>query len=87
MRLILGLLLLVSLFLIGCGQTVPSEMYCETAQDCVAATCCHPTDAVNSAYGPDCTATICTASCEPETLDCGQGHIACVQNTCTVILN
>ncbi|QQG40063.1 MAG: hypothetical protein HYS81_01485 [Candidatus Aenigmatarchaeota archaeon] len=61
--------------------------YCTTDEDCVPDGCCHPTDAVNKAYAPDCSGTYCTAVCAPGTLDCNQGRIACVANRCTAIIN
>lgn len=81
---LLGLVLLVSLtVLIGC---TPAEKVCTVDKDCVPATCCHPSDAVNKEHGPDCTGQLCTQECVPGTTDCGQGEIKCVQGSCEVVL-
>ena len=77
--------LIVSLFLAGCTST-PHEKSCLVAADCVPAACCHATDAVNSDYKPGCSDLLCTAACEPGTLDCGQGEIECVRGECVVVL-
>lgn len=78
-------LLFVSLVVAGCTSVLP-EKSCSIAADCVPATCCHAKDAVNSDYAPNCDEALCTAVCEPGTLDCGQGEIACVRGECTVVL-
>ena len=54
------LIVLVSLLLVSC---TPSEKACSADSDCVPATCCHPTDALNKAYAPDCGGTLCTDVC------------------------
>ncbi len=93
----LGLLLLVS-----CSKTNPYtdsdvesdsskpdillDKYCEQDTDCVAATCCHATDALARSYGPACTAVLCSMDCQPDTLDCGQGAVKCINNQCTAVL-
>ena len=64
----------------------PERYYCTSALDCVAATCCHAAEAVNSFYTPDCAAVLCSDSCEGP-LDCGRGHIACLGNRCTIVPN
>ena len=57
---------------------------CQTAADCVAATCCHPTSLVNKKYAPDCAAIACDMSCQVP-LDCGGAKIACENNKCTIV--
>lgn len=57
---------------------------CQTASDCVAATCCHPTSLVNKKYAPDCAAIACDLSCQVP-LDCGGAKIACENNNCTIV--
>tara|TARA_Y100000310_G_scaffold344115_1_gene455205 strand:+ start:3870 stop:4127 length:258 start_codon:yes stop_codon:yes gene_type:complete len=79
------LMLCALLFLVAC--TVPVEKQCVTADDCVAATCCHASDAVNAEFGPECSEALCTAECAPRTLDCGAGSIDCVRGSCRVVLN
>lgn len=65
---------------------VPAEKQCVTDDDCVAASCCHPTEAVNVDYAPDCEGVFCTQECVPGTLDCGQGEIRCVSGECRAII-
>ncbi|MEW5896958.1 MAG: hypothetical protein AB1668_04660 [Nanoarchaeota archaeon] len=76
-------LVLFSLFLLSC---VPAEKKCSVDSDCVQAACCHASDAVNKEYGPDCTGRICTAVCQPGTIDCGQGKIKCVKGECKAVM-
>ena len=78
------LVLALLVFLEGCSK-VPSELYCESNSDCTAASCCHPESAVNKEFAPDCSGILCTAVCQPNTLDCGQGRIKCIENRCSVI--
>ncbi len=78
-------ILSVFLLVISCAP-LPPEKSCTTAADCVPAACCHAQNAVNQEYKPDCSETLCTAVCEPRTLDCGQGEIQCVRGECTVVL-
>ena len=72
-----------SLFLVSC---VPAEKVCTADADCVPAACCHAVDAVNKENAPDCRGVLCTAVCEPETLDCGQGEAKCVSGRCEAVL-
>ena len=60
--------------------------YCIIDSDCVAATCCHPTAAVNKENQPDCQGTMCTLECQGP-LDCGAGKIICENNLCTIKSN
>jgi hypothetical protein len=60
--------------------------YCEADGDCIPANCCHPTDCVNIANRPDCKGIMCTEECKSGTMDCGQGHCACVNNECKAII-
>ena len=83
---VLILLLAIALFsLIACQPA--QQKQCTTDDDCVPTACCHAQDAVNKAYAPDCKGVVCTMQCEPETLDCGQGEIKCVNNQCTAVIN
>lgn len=75
--------LLISLFLISC---TPAEKACTVDADCVPAACCHAVDAVNKENAPDCRGVLCTAVCEPGTLDCGQGEVKCVSGQCKAVL-
>ncbi|HLC97247.1 MAG TPA: hypothetical protein VJC21_00480 [Candidatus Nanoarchaeia archaeon] len=80
-----GLLLFILFFIIGCTPISP-EKSCSSAADCVPASCCHARDAVNQEYKPDCSEALCTAVCEPGTLDCGQGEIECRKGACAVVV-
>ena len=76
---------LILLLLIACQAEIDGSVYCETAMDCSAATCCHASEAVNNAYAPNCEGDMCSLNCEPNTLDCGQMKIDCIENRCSVI--
>ncbi len=54
---------------------------CNTAADCVPATCCHATACVPKSAGPDCDGTMCTRECRPATIDCG-GACECRAGRC-----
>lgn len=79
-------LMFLLLLLTSC-TSLDAEKQCSVDADCVAASCCHPADAVNTMYAPDCQDVACTMQCEPGTLDCGQGRITCLENRCVVIIN
>ena len=78
---ILALLVLSALFLVSC-----SGNECQQDFDCTKAQCCHATDAISKANAPDCKGIICTAECQPNTLDCGQGEILCQKGKCVADL-
>jgi hypothetical protein len=80
------LLMLLLVVLVSC-TSIPPEKQCTQDADCVEATCCHSSDAVNKDYAPKCEGALCTASCDPGTTDCGQGQVKCVQQQCEVVLN
>ncbi len=75
----------MAFFLVSCTG-VSKEKACTINKDCVPSACCHATDAVNKESGPDCTGMLCTAECVPDTIDCGQGEIKCVEGACQAIL-
>lgn len=77
-------ILFLVFFLFSC---TPSEKQCSVDSDCAPAGCCHAADAVNEQYAPSCNGVLCTMDCKPETIDCGQGQIKCLQNECTVVLS
>ena len=83
-KIILLLVLLSTVLLISCSS---SEKACSVDGDCMRATCCHPSDALNRDSGPDCSGQFCTAECVPDTIDCGQGEIKCLEGSCEVVLN
>lgn len=59
---------------------------CVVDADCAPANCCHATTCVSESEKPNCKGIYCTASCEPGTLDCGQGNCACIKGKCNTIL-
>ncbi len=85
MKQIILLMALLSLLLVSC-TSIPVEKQCTADKDCVPNACCHAADAVNKANMPDCSSMLCTSECEPNTLDCGQGELKCVEGECQVIL-
>ncbi|HLT38908.1 MAG TPA: hypothetical protein VK034_21640 [Enhygromyxa sp.] len=60
---------------------------CSSDADCVPAECCHPTSCVPASQAPDCSDTFCTEECRGGTMDCGQGHCACQDGTCTAVID
>ncbi len=82
-RMLMVLCMLSLLLLSACS--VPVEKACEVDSDCVAAVCCHADDVVNADYAPVCVDILCSASCEPGTLDCGQAVPKCVKNECVLV--
>ena len=76
---------LVFLLILGCGGA--TEKYCEADSDCRPSECCHAKDTVNKDHGPDCSGQLCTMDCAPETIDCGQGSLKCLEKECTVVWN
>lgn len=77
------LIIIFSVFLFSC---TPAEKECTVDDECVPATCCHPTDAVNKENGLDCSGRMCTSVCQPETIDCGQGEIKCISGECKAVI-
>lgn len=77
-------LVLVLILLLGCA---PTEKQCTRDNDCVPASCCHASKTVNKLHAPDCEGILCSMECVPETTDCGQGEIKCVEGKCEVVLN
>jgi hypothetical protein len=82
---VIAIILIATLFVNGCNG-IENEMACSEDNECVAATCCHATDAINKDFRPDCSSTLCSAECAPETLDCGQAKAKCVSDQCQVVL-
>ena len=79
-------LFIVTLFLISCSSE-SNPKSCSLDEDCVPATCCHSTAAVNKEHAQNCRGWICTQECVPGTTDCGQGEIKCVSGSCAIVLN
>lgn len=89
-----SLFIIISLFLVSCTKTEIMQQVqqnpkkqCMQDFECVPATCCHPKDALNIKYAPNCAEMVCTMECRPGTIDCGQGEIKCVKNQCTTIIH
>ena len=61
-----------------------TEKECSVDSDCVPASCCHSTACVSKEKAPNCSEIFCSQVCVPETLDCGQGSCACINNKCEV---
>ncbi len=80
------LLIIVAIIRSSCSS-IPPEKRCSIDSDCIPAACCHATDIVNKEYAPNCKDQLCTLDCQPNTLDCGQGQVKCIQKQCTTILS
>ncbi len=79
----LGIVIML-MFVASCNY-VPPDKVCTEDTDCTAAQCCHATEVVNNDNAPDCSGVLCTANCEPDTLDCGQAKARCVEGACTMV--
>lgn len=86
-NLTITLMTLSLIMLVSCTVTTNNveEKSCISDLDCVAATCCHATDSVNIDSRPDCQGVLCTANCEPGTMDCGQAKAKCIEDICSVV--
>jgi len=84
-KLIIGvvvfIILLAMALLLFNGESV------KDLEKCVPASCCHSKSCVWESERPDCGERFCTMSCEPETMDCGQGHCEVVDGSCEVVWN
>ncbi|MBI4152203.1 hypothetical protein HY495_00700 [Candidatus Woesearchaeota archaeon] len=85
MKLTSFIFIIFSLIFISSCSSIPAEQRCSLDADCVPDACCHAAGVVNAQFAPDCSETLCTLECRPETLDCGFGKIQCVKNECVVI--
>lgn len=83
---ITSLVIATVLFALSLFKREEDTKYCQADEDCVPATCCHPDDCVNLANRPDCEGIMCTMECAPNTMDCGQGYCACVDNECRAMI-
>lgn len=63
-----------------------SEVECSSNADCVPASCCHAASCVSKENAPKCRDVFCSAVCEPNTMDCGQGRCECLNNKCTALI-
>ena len=88
MRKILSSLSLIAvLLLVSSCSSIPPEKQCSVDTDCVPDACCHAAGVVNAQFAPDCSDTLCTLECRPETLDCGFGKVQCIQNECKAVFS
>ena len=55
--------------------------------ECVPASCCHATSCVLEIDAPNCTDHLCSMSCDPGTMDCGQGYCDYIDGNCEVVWN
>lgn len=59
---------------------------CSSDNDCVPENVCHPKTCVLKPGSPDENpGMICTAVCEPGSLDCGQGSCECINKKCEAV--
>lgn len=61
------------------------ESTCVSNSDCLPTSCCHPSKCTSADKAPNCKGTFCTMECSPNSLDCGQGSCACVNNKCAAV--
>ncbi|NQV91095.1 hypothetical protein HQ489_01335 [Candidatus Woesearchaeota archaeon] len=87
MKTTIVILLILTIFLASCTSEIPSEKVCKVDADCVPNKCCGADDGVNIDGGPDCQGILCAAVCNPDTIDCGNGQIKCVNKACTAVFN
>ena len=62
------------------NNSLIDKLSCNSDSECVADGCCHSSSFVNSNYKPNCEGYVCTLSCEPGTMDCGQGSCKCIES-------
>ncbi len=79
------IILSLTLLITSCSSSISGETQCTLDSDCIAASCCHSTSSVNKDNAPNCQGILCTASCEPNTMDCGQAKARCVEEICAVV--
>ena len=71
------------------GEEAGEEIGEEIGEElrCVPASCCHVSECVLKSEAPNCSGRLCSMSCEPGTLDCGQGRCEYVDGECGVVWN
>lgn len=60
-------------------------IFCQSDSDCVPKEACHPKMCVNKEFAENRDGKICSAVCEPGSLDCGQGSCYCINNKCNAV--
>jgi len=68
------------------GKATQAPETCHVDADCVPATCCHANECALRSERPSCTNVVCTAECQPGTLDCGKLQCGCVVGKCVTRL-
>jgi hypothetical protein len=81
------LALLSVVFILGCGNSGSEELQCNSDVDCVPNACCHADGTLNKDFAPDCSSTLCTSECVPDTIDCSQADLKCLEGQCQVVWN
>jgi hypothetical protein len=79
------IVVLLTIFLIGCSGSISEELQCSEDIDCVPNACCHADGTVNKESAPNCSSMFCTMDCAPDTIDCGQGDLKCLEGQCQVV--
>ena len=79
------IVVLLTIFLIGCSGSISEELQCSEDIDCVPNACCHADGTVNKDSAPNCSSMLCTSECVEGTIDCGQGDIKCLEGQCKVV--
>jgi hypothetical protein len=83
---IVGSLIVVGVLLVvGFFWFVGEKNSYEPEDDCVPASCCHSNACAWESEAPDCSETLCTMTCEPNTMDCGAGYCEVVGGECEVV--
>ncbi|MFA5258472.1 MAG: hypothetical protein WC979_04015 [Candidatus Pacearchaeota archaeon] len=57
---------------------------CESNDECVPVSCCHPNSCVPVNKTPSCKGIFCTEECSGP-LDCNAGHCECTKGKCNVV--
>ena len=60
--------------------------FCFQDDECVPAEACHPKTCILKEKSSDSSGMICTAVCEPGSLDCGQGSCQCINKRCEAVI-
>ena len=67
------------------AESASSTTPCQSDEDCVPATCCHPKTCVDKSAAPkDCAEMMCSDDCAEGTMDCGKGRCGCTEGACVV---
>ena len=87
LTILLSVILIFTLFTIFQNKNeIIDEPLCFEDNDCVPATCCHPTECIIKEKASNCDDVMCSAVCEGP-LDCGAGTCKCINHKCEVVPN